>query len=366
MRTSFFSVNLFNALLLLALCLPVQALAAPEKQKILLDTDMVEAFDDGVAMIMLANAPNIELVGITTVSGNSWVQEGTAYALRQLEIEGKNIPVAVGMQYPLRPQRHELFEMERALFGMGHDAWLGSFGRKEPASWQAFYQEHYKDTPKYQPTGSHAVNFIIDTVRANPGEITIAAIGPCTNLAAAIRIAPDIVPLIKRVVYMGGSFFQPGNVTPAAEFNWWFDPEAAQIVVRAPFKEQIVFGLDVCEKVIFRLGHYQRLLKTLGKSPQAELLQSTFVGQMFAKDKDFTHFVWDVLVAAALIDPDLITEERTLNIDVNTDYGLSYGQSLAYPKFSPPGTQPVRIITSIDEERFWNMVNDTTYWHSVR
>ena len=161
--------------------------AAQQKEKVLLDTDMVEMFDDGVALVMQ------------------------------------------GMRYPLRPQRHELFEMERAQFGMGHDAWLGSIGRPEPTSWLEFYKKHYKSEPKFKPLDIHAVNFIIDTIRANPHEVTIAAIGPCTNLAAAIRMAPDIVPLVKRVVYMGGAFFQPGNVTPAAEFNWWIDPEAAQI-----------------------------------------------------------------------------------------------------------------------------------------
>ena len=226
--------------------------AAQQKEKVLLDTDMVEMFDDGVALIMLANAPGIDLLGVTCVTGNSWVQEGVAYSLRHLEIEGRNIPVVEGMRYPLRPQRHELFEMERAQFGMGHDAWLGSLGRPEPTSWQDFYKQQYGREAQFKPLNTHAVNFIIDTIRANPHEVTIAAIGPCTNLAAAIRMAPDIVPLVKRVVYMGGSFFQPGNVTPAAEFNWWIDPEAAQITVRSPFKEQIVFGLDVCEKVVFR------------------------------------------------------------------------------------------------------------------
>lgn len=340
--------------------------AAPTKEKVLLDTDMVEMFDDGVALVMLANAPGIDLLGVTCVTGNSWVQEGVAYSLRQLETAGRNIPVLEGMRYPLRPQRHELFETERAQFGMGHDSWLGSLGRPEPAGWLDFYRSRYGQAPEFKPLESHAVNFIIDTIRANPHEVTIAAIGPCTNLAAAIRMAPDIVPLVKRVVYMGGAFFQPGNVTPAAEFNWWLDPEAAQITVRAPFKEQIVFGLDVCEKVIFRRAHYDRLLATLGKSPFAVMLKNTFVGRSFADNEKFTHFVWDVLAAAAIIDPGIITAEETCAIDVNTQYGLSYGQSLAYPKAGPQGCVKARIIKDLDQERFWNMVNDRTYWSAAR
>jgi inosine-uridine nucleoside N-ribohydrolase len=265
----------------------------------------------------------------------------------------------------LRPQRHELFEFERSLTGMGHDTWGGAFGRAKPKSWQDVYKKYNRST-EIKISNKHAVNFIIDTVRAHPGEITIAAIGPAGNLALAVRMAPDIIPLVKRVVYMGGAFYQPGNVTPAAEFNWWFDPEAARIAVRTPFKEQIVLGLDVCEKVVFRREHYDRLVKTLDKSEQANILRSGLDGVRFEKDPAFTHFVWDVLVAAVIIDPTLITKEVTRFIDVNTDYGISYGQSLAYPKLAPKGAQQARIVLDVDQKRFWDMLNDTTYWASAR
>lgn len=343
--------------------LPTGANAAEQKEKVILDTDMVEMFDDGVALLMLAKSPKVDLLGVTCVTGNSWMQEGVAYSVRQLELAGvKNVPVYEGMRYPIRPNRHSAFALERQQFGMGHDAWLGSLSLPEPASWEAFYRKLYKADPQMKPAAQHAVNFIIDTVRANPNEVTIAAIGPCTNLAAAVRMAPDIIPLIKRVIYMGGSFFQQGNVTPAAEFNWWIDPESAQIMVRAPFKEQIVFGLDVCEKVVFRKEHYDRLLKSIGDNSLSAMLKNTFVGQSFKKSAEFTHFVWDVLVAAAIIEPSVITEERTCAIDVNTQYGLSYGQSVAYPKTAPEGCQPARIVIDVDQERFWNMVNEKQYW----
>ena len=116
---------------------------------------------------------------------------------------------------------------------MGHDAWVGAFGYPKPESWQKVYRERYGKEPQSRPDPRHAVDFIIEEVRKHPGELTIVEIGPCSNLALAVLKAPDIVPLIKRVIFMGGSFFKPGNVTPTAEFNWWFDPEAARIVVRA-------------------------------------------------------------------------------------------------------------------------------------
>lgn len=343
------------------------AFAASAKEKVLLDADMVESFDDGVAMIMLANAPGIDLVGVTTLTGNSWAAGGLAYAIKQLEIEGKtSIPVAMGFEYPLRPQRHAGIAEERKLYGMGHDSWLGSFGVEKPESWQAEYKKLYGGTPSMTPDKRHAVDFIIDTIRANPNEITIAAIGPCTNLAVAVRKAPDIIPLIKRVVYMGGAFYQQGNVTPNAEFNWWFDPEATKIALHTPFKEQIIVGLDVCEKVIFRKPHYDRLVQTLSKSPQLKILRSTFPAQQFEKDPKFTFFIWDVIVSAIIIDPSLITEEVTAFVDINDQYGLSYGQSIAYPKHGPAGSRKARIIMDVNQDKLWDMINDKTYWKSAK
>jgi len=364
-----YRAEVFHKILLAALivCALTFTATADAREKVLLDTDMVESFDDGVAMVMLANAPGIDLVGVATLTGNSWAAAGTANAIKQLEIEGKtSIPVVMGFEYPLRPGRHAGIATERKLYGMGHDDWMGSFGLEKPESWQAEYKKLYGSDPTMTPDKRHAVDFIIDTVRANPGEITIAAIGPCTNLAVAVLKAPDIVPLIKRVVYMGGSFYQQGNVTPTAEFNWWFDPEAAKIALRTPFKEQIIVGLDACEKVVFRKNHYDRFLQTLGESDQAKMLRSTFVGQMFERNPEFTHFIWDVIVSAIIIDPSLVTGEVTAFVDVNDQLGLSYGQSIAYPKQGPEGSLQARIIMDVDIERLWDMINDKTYWHSAR
>ncbi len=358
--------KLFSFCMCCVLCLLLGGKSAVAKEKVLLDADMVEAFDDGIAMLLLANSPKIDLVGVTTVTGNSWTEQGTAYALHQLSIAGKkDIPVHMGAAYPLRPQRHENILLERELFGRGIDVWMGSFGLAQPKSWKAYYEYHYGTAPSLLPQEQDAVNFIIDTVRAHPYEITIAAIGPCTNLAMAIRQAPDIIPLVKRVIYMGGAFFTPGNVTPAAEFNWWFDPEAARMVVRAPFKEQIMVGLDVAEKLKFKKDNYDRFMKTLNKNALAGILERSHVGTSFTQNPQFSHFVWDVLVSAILIEPEIITEEVTQFIDVNDQFGLSYGQSLPFPLVGPQGSQKGRIILSINEKRFWDMLNEPEYWQGI-
>ncbi|MHC4190738.1 MAG: nucleoside hydrolase, partial [Planctomycetota bacterium] len=135
------------------------------------------------------------------------------------------------------------------------------FGRAEPASYMEVYRKEFGSDPTIKPVDKHAVDFLIDTIKANPGEVIVMPIGPCTNLAIAIRMAPEIIGLIKRVVYMGGAFDTPGNTTPAAEFNWWFDPEAAKMSVRAQFADQLIVGLDVCGIYPFNKKLFERIIR---------------------------------------------------------------------------------------------------------
>ena len=166
-------------------------------------------------------------------------------------------------------------------------------------------------------------------------------------------MAPEIVPLIKRVVYMGGAFDTPGNTTPAAEFNWWFDPEAARMCVRAAFAEQLIVGLDVCEKYHFNRKIFQQI--TSVNTPVAWMFKEKY-GPSFKKSPDYTRLVWDTIAAAVVIDPTLIVKEETRWVDVNSDYNLDYGRSLGYQKQGPAGTQKVRILMEIDERRFWGLM----------
>jgi len=343
----------FVAVLRTTLFLIVMVSVAGAKEKVILDTDMVVLYDDGVAMMMLANHPDIELLGVTIVPGNTWLSEGTAYALRQLEVLNRtDIPVASGIRYPLRAGRYETMNIEREIFGYS-SSYTGCFERLEPASYLDVYQMEFASQPAIKPVRKHAVNFLIDTIKANPGQVTVMPIGPCTNLAIAIRIAPEIIPLIKRVVYMGGAFDVPGNTTPAAEFNWWFDPEAAKMSVRAPFADQLIVGLDVCEKYRFNMKLYNRI--TAVDTPIAKMFKQKY-GPEFEKDPKYTRLVWDTIAAAVVIDPTLIVEEETRWIDVNSDYGLDYGRSLGYRKQGPAGTRKARILLTIDEQQFWNLM----------
>lgn len=323
------------------------------RETVILDSDMVVLYDDGVAMMMLARHPDIELLGVTIVPGNTWVAEGTAYALRQLELLNRtDIRVAMGIRHPLRAGRYETLSVERQMFGYS-SRYTGCFTRPEPASYRDVYRAEFGREATGKPVDRHAVDFLIDQIKAHPGEVTVVAIGPCTNLAVAIRMAPEIIGLIKRVVYMGGAFDVPGNTTPAAEFNWWFDPEAAKIAVRAPFVDQLIVGLDVCEKYRFGREVFDRI--TASEKPIGTMFAKKY-GPEFGKDADYTRLVWDTIAAAVVIDPTLILEEETRWVDVNSDYSLDYGRSLGYRQQGPAGTQRARILLAIDEARFWDLM----------
>jgi len=352
--------NLWAAVILFGtICLGGPGYDSQAKELVILDSDMVETLDDGTAMLMLAKSPDVDLRGVTIVTGNSWSKDGAAYGLRQLEAVNMadKVPLMLGENLPLRSHRVEGLATERKKYGSGKDDWIGAVAFKEPVSWQRSYEHQYGLTPSHAPNKKNAVDFLVDEVRAHPGEITIIAIGPCTNLAKAIRKDPSFAPAVKRVIYMGGSFFQGGNVTPAAEFNFWFDPEAAKTSLRAHFKEQIIVPLDVCEKIHFNAKTYQNLLGATYNPVIHDMLYKKYEAQ-FQKNPTYSSYIWDTLTAAILLDPSLITKEVTLPVDINDQFGLSYGQSLAFYGTAPEGTQKARIILDVNETALWQKIYD--------
>lgn len=339
------------------MCIMGSTLTASAKEKVILSADMVDLFDDGVAMLLMAKSPKTELLGVATVVGNTWVETGTASAIRQLEGIGRtDIPVFMGMNRPTRGGRIESMEIEKELFGRGADPHMGAGGYPKPESWLTAYKEAYGEEPTVKPQDKNGVDFIIDTVKANPHEVTIVAIGTYNNLAMAIRRAPEIVPLIKRVVYMGGAFFCNGNVMPSAEFNIWMDPEAARYVWRQPFKEQIIFPLDCCEKIRFTKERYDKLASLLKTPHFQKMFANHWAADSFKANPKYYTFVWDVLCAAYVIDPSVITKEETLPVDVNDIYGPTYGETLAFRGRGPIGSQKARIVFEVNEDKIWQQV----------
>jgi len=186
----------------------------------LIDTDT--ASDDAVALIMALRAPDVEVRAITIVAGNVPVGQAARNALYTAELCGSDVPVYPGAQHPL------LREYMHAEWFHGKDG-LG---------------DHNYPAPRRAPEPTHAVEAIIETIRANPG-ITLVTLGPLTNVALALARAPEIAANVGRAVVMGGAPCCEGNVTPAAEYNIWVDPEAARMVARSGLPIELV-GWHLC------------------------------------------------------------------------------------------------------------------------
>ncbi|SCB07842.1 nucleoside hydrolase [Rhizobium hainanense] len=223
--------------------------------KVIYDTD--PGVDDAMALLFLHRHPDIDLLGVTTVFGNASVDTTTRNALFLKREWNIPCPVARGASVTFDPSRQE---RPWPSVVHGHNG-LGDIDVPETIDLPA------DPRPAYQ--------FIIDTVRANPGEVTLVAVGRMTNLALALKHDPEIASLVKGVVIMGGNFYVPGNVTPVAEANIHGDPEAADFIMTAPWKV-VVVGLDVTSVTTMSRSYLADMAKAGGPSVQllADLSQS--------------------------------------------------------------------------------------------
>ena len=194
----------------------------PVARIFLIDTDT--ASDDAVALIMALRAADVHVAAITIVAGNVDVQQATRNALYTVELCGASVPVYSGAVKPL------LRRYENATWFHGRDG-LG---------------DHNYPAPRQSAEGTHAVDALIDTIDANPG-LVLVTLGPLTNIALALSKKPEIVAKVSRYVVMGGAPCCEGNVTPAAEYNIWADPQAARIVMRSGLPVELI-GWQLCRE----------------------------------------------------------------------------------------------------------------------
>lgn len=345
--------------LVLSVLLPLaaaQAEAAPRKV-------IIEDEGFGLMHLMLLGSPDIEVVGVTSVSGNVWANRATAMALRGLEIAGKSaIPVAEGATYPLL-NSERLTERWEALYGKL--IWKGAWMKEwvEPTVQPAppyFGPSDPVDLPHGNPTiekvPEAAALFLIRMVRAHPGEITIVAGGPLTNLALAQRLDPEFAGLVGELVYMGGSFTPRQMLdnkvaaefarefanSPRREFNERFDPEAASIVSRSPWRKLTIVPIDPSTETQLTPA----LLARVSKAARPGVAQ--FVAEMVP---DFP--LWDEIAAGVVIDPGIIRESEELYVDYNTQFGPGYGDTLSWHAPYRPGLgeQKATVVKRIDPRR---------------
>ncbi len=323
------------------------------KELIIFDTDMPYLKDDGLALAMLLQQrTKFKILGITTVAGNDWVPQGLEYTFRTLTLmNASHIPVYVGAKSPLIQSAERAKQQNKLLKNtMG---WQGAFGKPRPKH-RHNLRPPYMGFTKLKPKPQTAVDFIIETINAHPGEITLLAIGPLTNIAMAIRLRPEIETKIKRIVIMGGNVYAPGNTTPHAEFNVWFDPEAAKIVLNSQIPQKILFGLDITDKAFLTK---EQFLEISNHKPETELTQyfkhalGTVHPKFLSTHKKKTG-IWDCLPAAYLIDPSFVTQSDYFTLDVETQFGPKYGKVISKKNSNPNDTQ---VMLNLNLDKFYTV-----------
>ncbi len=334
------------------------AYAGEAKRKVIID-------DDGFSLMqmMLLEADDVDVLGIASVSGDFWANRATAYALRGLEVVGRtDVPVVQGATYPL-VNSEALTARWETLYGKltWKGAWMKQWVEPTAQSAPTYYGPNDPvnlpwGNPKTKPRDEIAANFLIRMVHKYPGQITIVEGGPMTNLALAQRLDPDFASLAKELVFMGGSL-NPHQVldnrsaadfareyanSPRREFNLRFDPEAASIVARSPWRKITVVPVDPSTATQLSPDLLARLAK----------VSRPDVGALLAKFQPGFP-LWDEIAAAVWLDPTLVTEQDKLFIDVNTEFSAGYGDMLSWRAGYQPGLgeQSADVVRSIDPKR---------------
>lgn len=338
------------------------------RRKVILDQDgRGPATTDQQSMLMVLQSPGIETLGITMVSGDQWRDEEVAHTLRMLELTGHSeIKVYPGAVFPLINSKEEIARWQK-LYGVVNyqGAWNeskihGVNGTNNSGAWNSGVYHGPFEVPNPLPEGNPALkpetedaaHFMIRMVHLYPHEVTIYAGGPLTNLAQAVSLDSHFAELAQELVVMGGS------IEPAApiewvqanrrEFNFWWDPEAVHIVLRAPWKKITVTTVDISVKTHMTRAMIDEIAKA--GTPSAQ-----YIGKWADEE-----FLWDELAAASWIDPSIITKEEMLAMDIDISHGAGYGNTLVWLPTNAPGLgeQVVHVQMDLNLEKFDRMVVD--------
>ncbi|EKI37873.1 TPA: ribosylpyrimidine nucleosidase [Escherichia coli] len=277
-----------------------------EKRKIILDCD--PGHDDAIAIMMAAKHPAIDLLGITIVAGNQTLDKTLINGLNVCQKLEINVPVYAGMPQPIMRQQ------------IVADNIHGETGLDGPVF----------EPLTRQAENTHAVKYIIDTLMASDGDITLVPVGPLSNIAVAMRMQPAILPKIREIVLMGGAY-GTGNFTPSAEFNIFADSEAARVVFTSGVP-LVMMGLDLTNQTVCTPDVIARMERAGGP-------------------------VHDTTCIGYLINPDGIkTQEMYVEVDVNS--GPCYGRTVCdeLGVLGKPANTKVGI--TIDTDWFWGLVEE--------
>lgn len=325
---------------------------AQSRRKIIINEDCSGPGGSNMqTLLMLIQSPQVQVLGITVVSGDQWRDEEVAHTLRLLEIIGRSdIPVVPGAEFPLVRTRDEAqFWQQRygkvAYAGAWDERWWHEASVVPPLP---------EGQPTTKPADEDAAHFLIRMVHKYPHEVTIYEGGPMTNLALAISLDPHFPELAQELVFMGGGLAPKSDNpefanNPRHEFNFWFDPEAARIVLRSPWKKIVCTPTDVSVKA--------KMTAALVKQIEAAGTPVARYVSKFAMLTPGADIMWDEIAAAAWIDPSIITRSETRYLSVDVDHGAAYGNTLTWDVNDPHHleTQKVEIQFDLDAQKFYRM-----------
>jgi inosine-uridine nucleoside N-ribohydrolase len=291
-------------------------------RKVIYDTD--PGVDDAIALYFALAHPGIDIVGITTTFGNVSVEQAATNALYLTAIANRHIPVTRGVKTPWVKPGEAPPDFIHGADGLGN--------------------LHSRVITTNTPDPRSSAQYIVDMARAQPGEITLVAVGPLGNLSLALKLDPELPTLLREVIIMGGTVDEPGNVSPVAEANIWNDPHAADAVFTAPWKLTMV-GLDVTHRVVTELALFKKIAEYHGHIATDTLYHAV---AFYATFYSGLHkhlalnpgcFAHDLLAFIYLVAPELFKLE-TGSIRVATD-GIAQGQTMlnrrTYIDYPQPG-----------------------------
>ena len=336
----------------------------PAPPKVILDTDFNTISDDGQALAMLAQldaAGTLDLLGVTVATGNAWLEQETSDALKAVERLGieHSVGVYMGAKYPLLHD-YDAYLYEVATLGAPID-YVGAFASPPPTSRSDLVPPPDGFATHTRPQPQHAIDFIIEQIHRYPHEVSILEIAPPTNLAMAIRKDPSIVPLIKQVVTMAGQIYVAGNAyNDVPEFNWWADPEAVKIVLRAAVPK-VILPLDLTNNVPLTKPVYLQIANHRPATPITTLYANAYAAFFGSAPAPYPLYIWDTTALAYLVDPTFATDTRELWVDMSTTFDANYGKSIVYasdPTPSIPLLQPSKVVFAFDTARFYAFYAD--------
>lgn len=308
---------------------------AGRRRKIIIDTDPGQ--DDAAAILLALACKELEVLGVTAVAGNVPLELTERNARIVCALAGRaDIPVHAGAAGPLT----------RPLVTAEHVH--GKSGLDGPAL----------DGPTAALASEDAAGFIIDTVaRHEPGEVTLCALGPLTNLALALERAPEIAGRVREIVLMGGGFFEGGNITPAAEFNIYVDPEAADAVFRSGIPI-VMMPLDVTHKVLTTRARTEKIA-ALGSRPARALAEMITFFERFDEEKYGSDGapLHDPCVIVYLVKPDLFGGRRC-NVEIETESELTRGMSVVDWWGVTDRAVNALVMRDVDDEEFFSLFVD--------